>query len=194
MNKAIFYNHIRSKIFKGRLTQGRVDNIEVILKEWECSGLTDLRWLAYMFATTYHETAHTMQPIEEFGKGIGKDYGKKLKMSRQPYEYPDKIYFGRGYVQLTWYENYEKMGKILGVPLLEQPELALKPEIAVKIMFEGMKRGIFTGKKLSDYFNAKTDWRNARRIINGLDKAELIAGYAKIFFRELQLASLQSKP
>ena len=132
-----------------------------------------------------------MQPIEEYGKGKGRPYGKKIKFNRTPYTYPDKIYYGRGDVQLTWYENYELMGKLLNIPLLEQPELALNPEISARIIIEGMTRGKsnkgdFTGVSLETYFNAsKTDPVNARRIINGLDKAELIAGYYYKFYETL---------
>ena len=114
--------------------------------------------------------------------------GKKIKYNRQPYDYPDKIYYGRGDVQLTWYENYELMGKLLNIPLLEQPELALSPEISARIMIEGMtkgasNRGDFTGVSLENYFNAtKDDPINARRIINSLDQANKIAGYYDRFF------------
>lgn len=145
-----------------------------------------------MLGTTYHETARTMYPIEEYGNGKGKRYGKKIKQSGEPYEEPDKIYYGRGYVQLTWYENYERMGRILNIPLLQQPELALRPDIAANIMFEGMTKslslkGDFTGHYLEQYFNdTREDWVNARRIINGLDRAELIAGYAKRFYEILK--------
>lgn len=62
-------------------------------------------------------------------------------------------------------------------------EKALDLDLAVKIMFYGMMNGSFTGKKLSDYFNPhKGDWVNACRIINGLDKANLISGYGKQFY------------
>lgn len=135
-----------------------------------------------MLATTYHETAATIQPIEEFGKGRKYDYGRRLKMSRKPYTDTNAIFFGRGYVQLTWYENYAKAGRILGLDLLNKPELALNPDVATKILFIGMELGTFTGKRLSDYFNdTKEDWVNARRIINGIDKAQTIAEYAKKF-------------
>jgi hypothetical protein len=54
-------------------------------------------------------------------------------------------------------------------------------------MFAGMRKGIFTGKKFADYFSAnKTDWVNARRIINGTDKARLIAEYAQDFYDFLE--------
>lgn len=147
-----------------------------------------------MLATSYHETAKTMQPIEEYGKGRGKPYGQKLRHDRKPYTFPDKLYYGRGDVQLTWYENYEAMGKLLGIPLLEQPELALVPEISAKIMIEGMtrgksNRGDFTGVSLENYFNAtKDDPVHARRIINGLDKANLIATYHNKFLTAIKKA------
>lgn len=192
INRTSFFNKVRAEFFNGKLSQQQVDGMEGVLSVWDKSGFTDLRWLAYMLATSYHETAKTMYPIEEYGKGRGRDYGKKLKMSRKSYTYPDKIYFGRGHVQLTWYENYELMGKLLRVPLLERPELALDPVISVQIMFEGMTtsksaKGDFTGKSLEQYFNKTTeDWVNARRIINGLDKAQLIADYGRRFYKILK--------
>lgn len=137
-------------------------------------------------ATVYHETAKTMDAIPEYGKGARFDYGKKLKMSRKPYTAPNQLYYGRGWVQLTWFENYDAMGKKLGIDLLNNPDLMLNDDISAKVTFIGMTLGMFTGKKLSDYFNAnKTDWVNARRIINGTYKADLIAGYAKKFYTAL---------
>jgi putative chitinase len=53
----------------------------------------------------------------------------------------------------------------------------------VQILFIGMRDGLFTGKKFGDYFNnSKTDWLNARRIINGVDRAEKIAAYTRDFY------------
>lgn len=195
MNRQTFLSEINPALFSGRITQSQIEGINFKLAAWEKSGLTDIRWLAYMLATSYHETARTMQPIEEYGKGRGKPYGQKLRHDRKPYTFPDKLYYGRGDVQLTWYENYEAMGKLLGIPLLEQPELALVPEISAKIMIEGMtrgksNRGDFTGVSLENYFNAtKDDPVHARRIINGLDKANLIAGYHDKFLTAIKKAS-----
>ena len=182
-----FYKEVQEEFFNGKLSTQQYDGIEAIMERWKLSNFTDLRWLAYMLGTVYHETAKTMYPIEEYGKGKGKKYGKKIKQSGEPYTEPDQTYYGRGYVQLTWYENYDRMGRILNIPLLEHPELALQPCIAADIMFEGMTKSVsfkgdFTGHCLEQYFNeTKEDWVNARRIINGLDRAELIAGYAKKF-------------
>lgn len=195
MNRQTFISEITPALFFGRITQSQIEGINFKLAAWDQSGLTDIRWLAYMLATSYHETAKTMQPIEEYGKGKGRPYGQKLRHDRKPYTFPDKLYYGRGDVQLTWYENYEIMGKLLGIPLLEQPELALRPDISAKIMIEGMtkgksNRGDFTGVSLEAYFSStKDDPVNARRIINGMDKANLIAGYYYKFLSAITKAS-----
>jgi len=195
MNRSKFFNEIRTSLFNGRLSQSQVDGINFKLDAFDDFRICDDRWRAYMLATSYHETARTMQPIEEYGKGRGRVYGRKIKHNRQPYTFPDKIYYGRGDVQLTWYENYELMGRLLGIPLLEQPELALKPDISARIMIEGMTKGMsnrgdFTGVSLENYFNAtKDDPIQARRIVNGLDKASLIASYHQKFLRAIIIAT-----
>lgn len=188
-----FYDSIRSTLFNGKISSKQFEGIESIIFEYSRLCVNDLRKLAYIFATVYHETNKTMQPIEEYGKGAKYDYGKKLKMSRKPYVTPNKIYYGRGLVQLTWYENYANMGKILELPLLETPELLLNMAISVKVLFEGMLKGKssfgdFTGKSLEMYFNSTTtDALNARRIINGTDKAALIKSYYDRFYGALIL-------
>jgi hypothetical protein len=133
----------------------------------EARGWDDPRWWAYTLATAYWETGRTMKPLEEFGKGAGRVYGRAEN---------GFTYYGRGFVQLTWRENYEKLGQALGFDLENKPELALDPVIAAQIMCVGMERGLFTGKALEDYFDADTDDPvNARRIVNGTDKAKEIA-------------------
>ena len=187
IDKLKFYTGIREQGLFTKLSQPQVENIDAIINYWDLQGYTDVRWLAYCLGTCYHETAKTMQPIEEYGKGKGRPYGKKIKHSGVPYTTPNKIYFGRGFVQLTWFENYQLMGRLIGEDLLNYPEKALQTDVAVKIMFEGMTKGSssfgdFTGKCLEMYFNKTTDDPiNARRIINGKDKAQLIAGYHKKF-------------
>lgn len=181
INRQFFFNAVRNSLFSGSMNTGQVAGIEAILDEWDRRKLTDLRWLAYMLATAYHEVAKTMQPIREFGLGKGKAYGKAID---------GKVYYGRGLVQLTWRENYQKMSDYVGVDLVSDPDRALDLNIAVGILFEGMIRGTFTGKKLADYFTGeKADWEGARRIVNGIDKATMIAGYAKTFFIALNAAA-----
>lgn len=144
--------------------------------------ITDLRWLAYMLATVKHECADRWQPIEEFGKGQGYKYGKPVTVTDPAGKQYTNVYYGRGYVQLTWDYNYRSMGQKLGNRLLYEPSLALDPEVAYQIMSLGMRQGSFTGVGLSKYINAdKCDYVNARRIINGTDQAQKIAGYAQKF-------------
>lgn len=183
-----FYDTVRP-LFQGRkMSKSQVDGMEAILVAYETKySRIGTKSLAYCLGTTFHETAQTMQPIEEYGKGRGRDYGRKLKMNRKPYTIPDKLYYGRGLVQLTWYENYEKAGKLIGVDLLNNPELACTMPVAVEVMFLGMEQGWFTGRKLSQYFTPTlTNWQGARAIINGRDKAVQIAGYSLVFFNALK--------
>jgi len=118
---------------------------------------------AYVLATVEHETDRTFKPIDEYG-------GSKTRYSP---------YWGRGYVQLTWRSNYQKYSQLLGVDLVKNPDLAKDPNIALFVLVHGFKTGAFTGKKLSDYVKAsKKDFVNARRCINGTDKAQHIANLA----------------
>ena len=186
IDRGIFFAQIRSLF--GRMSQSQVEGLNSLL---DAVGGCRINEAAYMLATAYHETAATMQPIEEYGKGRGRDYGKRLKMSRKPYSDTLPLYYGRGYVQLTWYENYEKAGKKVGVDLLNEPGWALSAPIAAKIMREGMIEGWFTGKKVNDYVGLRTaDYVSARRIINCMDKAQLIAGYAVVFELALRKAKV----
>ncbi|EDT43675.1 hypothetical protein [Burkholderia ambifaria] len=98
-------------------------------------------------------------------------------------------YRGRGYVQVTWKVHYQTIGKLIGVDLVNEPDRMLEPEISACATVYGMEKGIFTGKKLSDYISAdRQDYVNARRIINGLDRATEIAASAIIFKSILEAA------
>jgi hypothetical protein len=187
INRKFFFDHVRNSLFSNSLTPKQVQGMTAILDEWESKYTKkDDRWLAYMLATVFHETDKKFQGIEEYGPdSYFKKYdGRKDLGNTEP---GDGLRFkGRGFVQITGRLNYAKFSKILGVDLVDNPLLALKLENCVEIMFYGMINGTFTGKKLSDYFSAtKEDWVNARRIINRLDKANLIADEAKNFYAAL---------
>ena len=196
MNRAKFFAAVREPLFDGALSTTQVSGTEAILTEAGRRG-TLRKHLAYMLATTYHETAATMQPIKERG---GAAYLKKMydingarpaKARELGNTSPgDGVrYCGRGDVQLTGRRNYERAGKKIGVDLVSNPDLAMVPENAAKIMFDGMAEGWFTDRKLSDYLSdAKSDYVNARRIINGTDDANQIAGYAVRFEAALRAA------
>lgn len=203
MDRKKFFEGIRQQPFDGKLTAGQVQGTSAILDEWERRKLTDQRWLAYMLGTTKLETAHEMQPRKEKGGAAyyTKMYdplGERGATARRngnttPGDGPR--YCGRGYVQLTWKNNYARMTKLLkaagiDVDIVANPDLAMRADVAAFIMFQGMIDGVFTGKKLADFFNAKaTDWVNARKIINGLDQAGPIAGMAKMFYADLVAAA-----
>lgn len=198
MNRAHFYAGVRSSLFGGSLAQSQVEGMEAVLDEAGKKSFIDPRHLAYMLATAFHETGRTMQPIHERG---GADYFFRMydPKGQRPAvaarlgntDRGDGVkYAGRGLVQLTGRRNYTLFAKLTGADLVNRPDLAMQDEIAVRIMFEGMERGLFTGKKLADYFTSKSsDWVNARRIINGTDRADDIADYAKHFYNALQDAA-----
>ncbi|MBW6421254.1 hypothetical protein KX729_07355 [Rhizobium sp. XQZ8] len=199
LNRALFFDAVRSGLFQGRLSQAQVDGLEAILSGWRArvpDGRSDA--LAYVLATAFHETAATMQSVREtlattdaaaiarldraFAKGL-------LSNVRTPYWRPDdegKSWLGRGLVQLTHRRNYETMSTVTGIDLVADPARAMQMDVAVAILIEGMRRGSFTGKRLDDYFGPrKTDWLGARRIINGTDRAALVARHASAFLKAL---------
>jgi len=143
----------------------------------------DVRWAAYMLATVKHECANRWQPGEEFGKGQGKVYGNPVTVTVREGKTYANTYYGRGYVQLKWAENYREMSYNLnlGDDLLIHPQRALEPSIAYRIMSFGMRNGSFTGLRLRDYISgSKCVYHDARQIVNGFDQAALIQGYAEI--------------
>jgi hypothetical protein len=202
IDRATFFASVRTAPFGGSMSRPQVDGCSAILSEWERRKLTDLRWLAYMLATAFWETARTMQPINEYGgaayfRRMYDPEGSRPELARKNGNVNpgDGVrYHGRGYVQLTWRDNYSRMGELLKIPLEDEPDLALDPKHAAAIMFEGMIRGMFTGKALALYFNDHGgDWINARRIINGTDKSAEIAAIAKQFHAAL-VAAEDGKP
>lgn len=194
INRKVFFDRVRAKPFGGKLSATQVSGMTFILDAWEASHAgKDDRWLAYALGTTFHETAFTMQPIRELGgdarfRRLYDIEGDKPALARQLGNLTpgDGVRFhGRGYVQLTGRTNYTAMQTAFGGDLTGSRAAAdgvMEPGLAAKIMFRGMEKGTFTGKKFADFFNAtKEDWVNARKIINGLDKAEKIAGHARDF-------------
>jgi hypothetical protein len=146
--------------------------------------ITDVRYVAYILATIKWETADSFQPIRE-AFYVNNDFDAAEAWRREHLKYYP--YYGRGYVLLTWKENYRIVSEALGLAgtdsdLVTYPDKALEPQIAYRILAYGMLNGIFTGKKLSQYItDDKTDYINARQTINRLDKATHIADVAKKF-------------
>lgn len=184
----------------GQLEDSQSSGLESLLGNIELDqDLADLRWAAYMLATVKLECADTFQPITEYG---GQSYfnkyepGTSIGQSLGNTQAGDGYLFrGRGYVQLTGRTNYQNMSRRLALSgdqdLVLHPDLALQPDIAYRVMSYGMRHGTFTGKKLGDYINdAGCDYQQARRIINGLNRADDIAGYAASFESSLKSSSI----
>lgn len=191
MDRKVFFDACRNGVMGPTLDDGEVSGAGAIL---DAMAGSPLAWTAYALATAWHETAHSMQPIKEFG---GPTYltrmydptGQRPSLARANGNTTpgDGVkYCGRGYVQLTWRNNYKRAGDKVGYPLDGNPDLALRPDIAAQIMRRGMEEGWFTGKAFEHFLPKvgaadRPAFINARRIINGADKAGQIADYASGF-------------
>lgn len=207
INYGKFFSEVRKQF--GPLTQQQVDGYNYILAAWEAKfwERTSLPQMCVVLATAYHETAHTMQPIAEIGNsayftrlyditGARPDLARRMGNVRPG----DGIrYRGRGFVQLTWFVNYDRATRRLrelkliepSIDLVANPDMVMQPAIAVLILFIGMEEGWFTGKTLDATVDDRIDgdehkdFLASRKIINGTDRDELIAGYAMKYLKVL---------
>lgn len=196
MDRAIFFSHIRNDPFSGTMTQSQGQGVNALIDAWPAT--VTLQQMAYVLATVFHETGARMVPVREGFKRTDKEARAYVKRQGYKYAEPDpvtgEVYYGRGLPQATWARNYKLLGDRIGVDLYHNPDLMLNPAIGEAILFEGMIHGLFTGKCLDDYFKPDgwTDPLNARRIINGMDRAGMIAGYYTAFLTALQAANGQT--
>lgn len=200
MGEKAFYDAVRATLFRGRIKTGQMQGLQIILA---ASERLDTPKRAYVFATAYHETGRTMQPVEEnlnySAAGLLKTFPKYFtpmmaqSYARRPVDIANRVYAdrmgngpvtsgdgyrfrGRGYVQITGRDNYERFG------IVDNPEEACRPEIAARILVDGMEHGSFTGLPMSRFINDTiTSFVGARAVVNGHDRAAMIAGYALSF-------------
>ena len=186
--KAIeFFATMRARI--GPLKQSQVDGINAVLAAMASAPLA---WTAYALATAWHETRATMQPVRE-AYWLGEEW-RRTHLLYWPW-------YGRGYVQLTWEANYARADEELelGGALIHDPDLAMRCDIAAKILRRGMVEGWFTGVKFASVLPGsgvatRRQYMDARTIINGRDKADLIEDYAQHFERALRDAEWGAVP
>jgi len=214
MNRKAFYNALRGgTMFPRGFTSDQVAGMENLLNVWDkfFSGDSDFL-LAYDLGTAFHETAATMQPIVERGPvsyfdkyepgtKLGKILGNVLKGDGYRFR-------GEGHVQNTGRNNARKatlrINELfkLGIDLVANPEKRGDPFISAISLFLGNKEGWWTGKDLLDYIDGiaegdKEDLRefvNARRVVNGTDKANKIGGHALEFYHAIVKARAASQP
>jgi len=179
-DKAAFYTALRQTLFGPKIEQNEVDGSEAILAAMEG---TPLSHCAYALATAYHETARTMMPVRE-AYWLSEDW-RRTHLRYYPW-------YGRGFVQLTWDINYRKAddeasaaGIIAPGALMQNADMAMCPDIAAFVMRRGMVEGWFTKHTLQRHLPVRlgtvAQFEQARRIINGMDKAHSIALYAEQF-------------
>nr|DAF83378.1 MAG TPA: putative chitinase [Caudoviricetes sp.] len=214
-----------SGVFGTSLSRSQVAGIEVILEAGERAGVP-FKHLAYVLATGYHETGGKMQPVNEdlnytsaarirevWPKRFGSIAGA-IPYVRNPQGLANRVYAGRmgngpeasgdgwryrgrALPQLTGRENYGKASRLVGVDLVADPDAANDTDISAHILVEGMRAGMFTGKKLADFdFTPRTnaasyDYVAARSIINDDLRANgnKVAGYARAFETALRDAA-----
>lgn len=185
MDKKTFFDVIRNTF--GKLTQGQVSGIEALLAACAEWGVDDTHHVANILAQVAHETGLQMEPVKETVYATSKDRNPsdKLVIQRLDNAYKNGLlpwvkvpywrdgWFGRGLIQLTHRHLYERVGKAIGVDLVTNRDAALDLKISAAVAVVGMAKGLFTGKKLSDYVFPEalgnTPKDNPRRIVNGND-------------------------
>ena len=194
IDRRIVFAGLRNAVFGGRLSQAQVEGVEAVLTRFSARCWADPRWMAYMLATAHHETGGTMQAVRETFAATDEAAVERLERAfrsgklptvKTPYWRRDatgRSYYGRGLVQITHRENYERMSRVTGLDLVAEPELALRLDVAATILVVGMTEGLFSGARLADFFcGMKADWSGARKIVNGTDRAGKIAVTARTF-------------
>lgn len=210
MNRQQFYAVVRPSMFAGKLTQAQVEGMEAIFNEWDKTGQSDPRWLAYIFSTAHHETGARFAPVEEnlnySAKRLTQVWPSRFPSIAvaQPYaNNPEKLankvyggrmgntepddgwrYRGRGFVQVTGKDNYAKYG------LSDNPDAASHNEAAAHIIVDGMINGRFTGLLLRAFFDHDSDNAvGARKIINPDSNGPAIAKHYEAYLKAIKAAA-----
>lgn len=207
MNRSVFFDAVRTSLFAGKLTHSQVEGMENLLDVWDRHFANDnsipnpTDHLAYDLATAFHETARSMQPISEYGEHAYFDKyepGTRLGKQLGNVDAGDGYRFrGEGHVQNTGRRNAiratTRLNELfgLGIDLVADPDKRGDPFVSAMSLFLGNKEGWWTGKKLGDYLiPGRPDFVNARRVVNGTDKAATIASYAQKFKAATQKAAI----
>ncbi len=157
-------------------------SVAAIIEAAKAQGLTRPQ-IAYVLATADHESAG-FATLEEFDPGH-KYEGRADLGNTQPGDGPR--FKGRGYVQLTGRGHYTPYGKRTGIHLVKLPFILMNwASLSVYVIVDGMMRGAYTGRRLDQFVNAsKQDFREARRVVNRLDRADKIAAQARAWLDRL---------
>jgi len=203
MKRKTFFAALRARnsgLFGTSLTGPQVQGIDALL---DAGRALPLHHMANVLAQVHHETGGGMYPIKEtvmpwhknkkpsdatvIGR-LDRAYAKgQLTWVKVPYWRGGA--FGRGQLQITHDYNYDKFG-------ITNYAEALRLDVSARIAVEGMREGMFTGKKLAD-FNIPQDLdnpprTNPRRIVNGADGSDdKVRTHHMVFAAALEAAGWQ---
>lgn len=201
IDRPTFYTYIRRAPFGGRLTKQQVTGVEQLLDAWNRYGTDNLDELAYVLAGTHHETGGRMVPVREgfadTDQGARNAVATLFRQGRIKRNYALPIngisYYGRGRIQNTHPENYQRLEQRFKMPFVTDPDILIRDgEVDAMVTVIGHIEGIWTrgAHKLRDYFGpAYANPVGARRIVNGTDKAQLISTYYTAFLDALREAA-----
>lgn len=199
MNLKLFYDATRKSV---DLTPANISGFDRFLTEGERQH-TPLNIFAYILATVYWETAHTMQPVKEAYWVYPHDPVKMEAWRKRNLRYYP--YYGRSFPQFTWEKNYrtatdvwnsEFRGDGPKVNFVTDPDRIMDPAFGVPLTFHALRHGWFTGKGLDDFIDLidegdqedLREFKNARKAVNGTDKAEAIGRVALLMEAALKAA------
>lgn len=167
-----------------KLNKSAKQGLTFLIEQINSDSFEMLEHVAYLLATAYWESGRTFQPVRE----------KRASKLRQPklYKLQNRYWntgaYGRGLVQTTWPENYCKFG----LCKREDYDKALEPKKSYEMLARGMKEGLYTQYKLSSFIKpGDVNYRKARQIINGMDKADVVAGFAIAIEKALRTSLIE---
>ncbi len=199
INRQVFFDEYISQFGKIKY-KTTVENINTMLDNLiKYSGLYNnavfIEQMSYIAATVHHETGSRYSAFKEKRQvSTNTAYRRMIKRLQDRYWYSG--YYGRGPVQLTWKRNYQWAEKATRQPLVETPDLLLEDlDLGYEVTIKGMTQGAYTGKALNAYINQNTtNYNRARRVVNGSDKAQKIADYARKFEKILTKSVSYDEP
>ncbi len=191
-------NHLKQQIEWGKTEQKeKLENIEnftvdeqYIYNQAKLYWVTDRRQVSYILATVKWECGF---------KNIKEKWWEDKR-------YWKNWFYGRWFVQLTHKGNYRNFTKIIEnswlnfkdnnwnvltkekLDLIQNPDtITNSNDLAAFILIYWMKNWSFTWKKLSDFINdEKTDFYNARKIVNWKDKAAIFEKEATEYLSKME--------
>lgn len=174
-NEKAFYDTARLTLFAGKISRTQFDRLAILLRALTSYPAVTVPQASYIMATAHWETDR-FNAMEEYASGEAYE-GRADLGNTQPGD--GRRFKGRGFPHLTGRRNYEWASLASGHDLIADPAAASDPEISAKLIIQGMMQGVFTGVGLGRFINdQKTDFVNARKVHNGLDRAETIADLA----------------